>query len=93
MLVCLLLLNFSNHYKVIGYDLNKNRIDELKKSFDRTKEVNKDTLLNSKNITFYKPIRKFSKATIFIVTFSPIDKVNKPDFRALKVRAKQLQNI
>ncbi len=80
-----LAIEFSNHYKVIGYDLNKNRIDELKKSFDRTKEVNKDTLLNSKNITFTNQSEKISKATIFIVTVpTPIDKVNKPDFRAVK---------
>ena len=80
-----LAIEFSKHYKVIGYDLNKHRIGELEKSFDRTKEISKDTLLNSKNITFTSQSETISKATIFIVTVpTPIDKVNKPDFTAVR---------
>ncbi len=80
-----LAIEFSKHYKVIGYDLNKHRIGELEKSFDRTKEISKDTLLNSKNITFTYQSETISKATIFIVTVpTPIDKVNKPDFAAVR---------
>ena len=33
-----LALEFGKKTKVIGFDINKNRIDELKKGIDRTKE-------------------------------------------------------
>ena len=34
-----LAIEFAKHHDVIGFDLNKKRIDELKKVFDRTNEV------------------------------------------------------
>ena len=86
-----LAIEFSKHYKVIGYDLNNNRIVELEKSFDRTKEISRDNLLNSKNITFTSQSEKISKATIYIVTVpTPTDRVNKPDFAAVRNACKTI---
>ena len=36
---------FSKHYKVLGFDINKQRIDELKNGIDKTKEINVSDLL------------------------------------------------
>ena len=35
-----LAISLSVHFKVVGYDVNEDRIDELKSGFDRTNEIN-----------------------------------------------------
>ena len=78
-------VEFSKHFEVIGYDLNKKRINELNQGFDRTKEVEKNELLRSKNISFTYETRNLEKANFYIITVpTPIDNVNKPDFSAMK---------
>jgi UDP-N-acetyl-D-mannosaminuronate dehydrogenase len=37
---------FDTKFNVIGFDINPERIKELKQGFDRTKEVEKEKLLN-----------------------------------------------
>ena len=46
-----LAVEFSKHYPVLGFDLNTNRINELKKGVDRTNEVSKDELFKAENLT------------------------------------------
>ncbi len=78
-------VEFSKHFEVIGYDLNKKRINELNEGFDRTKEVEKNELLGSKNLHFTYETRSLEKANFYIITVpTPIDNVNKPDFSAMK---------
>tara|TARA_X000000950_G_C13897034_1_gene653278 strand:- start:34 stop:1305 length:1272 start_codon:yes stop_codon:yes gene_type:complete len=80
-----LAVEFSKHFEVIGYDLNKKRINELKECYDRTKEVEKNELLSSKNLNFSYEEKNLAKANFYIVTVpTPIDNVNKPDFSAIK---------
>ena len=78
-------VEFSKHFEVIGYDLNKKRINELNEGLDRTKEVEKNELLGSKNLSFTYEMRNLEKANFYIITVpTPIDNVNKPDFSAMK---------
>ncbi len=39
-----LAVEFGKIFDVIGFDINKNRIDELKSGYDRTHEVETETL-------------------------------------------------
>ncbi len=84
-----LAVEFAKHYEVIGFDLNKKRIDELKKGFDRTNEVdNKDLKSNSK-ILFTSEPENLSDAKVYIVTVpTPIDEFNVPDLDPLKSASK-----
>ena len=47
-----LAVEFGKKYNVIGFDIFKQRIDELKKGYDRTLEVEKDELQSAKNLNF-----------------------------------------
>ena len=47
-----LAIEFSLKYKVIGYDIDKKRIIELKEGIDKTQEIKKKNQLNNKNIKF-----------------------------------------
>ena len=43
---------FAKKYQVVGYDVDKSRIKELKKGFDRTREIMQAKLLKNKNLIF-----------------------------------------
>tara|TARA_Y100001978_G_C23676883_1_gene426909 strand:+ start:127 stop:1497 length:1371 start_codon:yes stop_codon:yes gene_type:complete len=90
--------------KLIGFDIDIQRINELKSGFDRTNEVDKKVLLNSKFHALTNDIKIASQADVFIITVpTPIDEFKKPDLEplkkasklvasALKIRAKSKKN-
>ena len=69
---------------VIGFDLDKARINDLKNNIDRTNEIDIDELKNSKKILFTNNSKFLEEADIFIVTVpTPIDNDNNPDLTCL----------
>ena len=79
-----LAISFSKYYEVVGFDLSKQRISNLRKGYDETLEVKKNTILKSKNLTFTSNLNDLKKCNSHIVTVpTPIDKFNKPDFSNL----------
>ena len=72
-------------HKVIGLDLNNERIRELKKGFDKTKEISKTELEKCVNLKFTSSEKDLIEAKIFIVTVpTPIDKYKNPDLSFLR---------
>ena len=75
--------------KVIAFDINQKRIEELKNGFDRTNEIDMTNRSDINSIEFTSDINSISKADVFIVTVpTPIDKHKNPDLRALKSATK-----
>lgn len=75
-----LAVEFGKYYKVIGFDINKKRIDELRKGFDRTLEVSKDELAEAKKLAYTDNSDELREANIFIVTVpTPVDEYKVPD--------------
>ena len=73
---------FSEKYEVVGFDINKARIEELNSGFDRTLELNefqvKEALKNG--MKFSLNIEDIKDSNIYIVTVpTPIDDSNEPD--------------
>ena len=80
-----LALEFSKKTKVVGFDLNKERILELTKGKDRNSEVLNSEIKNPKNIEFSYDKTKLKNCNIFIVTVpTPVDNKNLPDLTLLK---------
>ena len=80
--------------KVVGFDINKKRINELKKGIDKTNEVSKADLLNSKNLKFTFKDYELKDTDVFIITVpTPIDKFKKPDLTALEIASKTVGMI
>ncbi len=79
-----LAIEFSRYYYTIGYDNNKNRINDLAKGVDVTLEIEKETIESSKLKYSYK-LEDIEDCNIYIVTVpTPVDKNNKPDMNFLK---------
>jgi UDP-N-acetyl-D-galactosamine dehydrogenase len=76
-------LNFAKKSKVIGFDVNKERIQSLRKQIDPAGEQSKSEFENT-DILFTSDITDLSKATFFIVAVpTPIDEYNQPDLQPL----------
>ena len=85
---------FATKYAVIGFDVNQNRIAELRNCNDKTLEVSEELLKtviisnnpqkNKKGLYFTADFEEIKDSNIYIVTVpTPVDKNNKPDFSPL----------
>jgi len=71
-------------FNVIGFDINKKRIDELNKNIDNTNEVSFEKIKKS-NILFTTEASEISKAKIIIITVpTPVDEYKIPDLNPIK---------
>lgn len=83
---------FAEKFSVIGYDINAERVHELRNGIDRTQEIDKDYLLSvlksefsnseipsSNGLYCTQRVDDISNCNIFIITVpTPIDKFNRP---------------
>jgi len=70
--------------RVIGFDINAGRINDLRDGFDKTCEVSTDDLSGHDNLHFTFDPNELVGADVFIVTVpTPIDHANKPDLSPL----------
>jgi UDP-N-acetyl-D-galactosamine dehydrogenase len=81
---------FAKDHEVIGFDINQERIAELKRFEDRTRELESRQLQEVKeSLSFTCNLEDIAKATIYIVTVpTPIDSNNRPDLTPL-IRSSQ----
>ncbi|QKG29846.1 Vi polysaccharide biosynthesis UDP-N-acetylglucosamine C-6 dehydrogenase TviB [Campylobacter sp. RM16187] len=73
---------FSKKYEVVGFDVNNTRIEELKRGFDRTLELNSEQMSEAikNSMKFSTNLEDIKDCSFFIVTVpTPIDKNKRPD--------------
>ena len=88
-----LLINLSKKYKVIGYDNNQNRIENLKSGIDIYGEF-KARELKNKNIYYSNSLKDIKNCNLYIITVpTPIFKNKQPDLRSLKDVCQKLSKI
>ena len=74
---------FGKTQPVIGFDINNNRVQELKDGYDHTLEVEPQDL-TAADIEFTDEISVLRKSDFFIVAVpTPINDARRPDFRPL----------
>ena len=70
--------------KVIGFDINKKRINDLKNQVDVTNEIKTNTFNEAKGLVFSNEPVFINDADIFIITVpTPITSDNNPDLQPL----------
>ena len=88
---------FAEKYKVIGFDINKKRVEELKIGDDKTLEISKEELLKvqennsiTSQLIITDTIEQIAEATIYVVTVpTPTNKYNQPVLTPL-IKASEL---
>jgi UDP-N-acetyl-D-galactosamine dehydrogenase len=89
-----LAVEFGKIIDVVGFDINKERIHELKKGFDRTREVDKTELNLSTKLSFTFELGDLKSVNFFIITVpTPVDEFKKPDLRPLESASKAVGSI
>lgn len=89
-----LAVEFGKKYTTIGFDINKSRIEELKKGYDKTLEVNTEELKEANKLSFTASIEKLKEATIYIVTVpTPVDLYKKPDLKPILSASKTVGKV
>src|SRR5690606_7949445 len=85
-----LAIEFAKKYSVIGFDINRNRVEELRSGHDATLEVNDEELqaVLTKHEDAWAGLfvtdqpYALKHANFYIVTVpTPVDRYNKPDLR------------
>jgi UDP-N-acetyl-D-glucosamine/UDP-N-acetyl-D-galactosamine dehydrogenase len=98
---------FATKYQVVGFDINKKRIDELNGGNDNTLEVSNQDLQNvlvnhnpfkqtgyNSGLYCSSNIEDIKDANIYIVTVpTPVDKNNRPDLTPLKKSSETVGSV
>lgn len=89
-----LAVEFGKVIDVVGFDINKERIEELKKGHDRTKEVEAADLKSSTKLSFSSNLEDLKTVNYFIVTVpTPVDEYKKPDLSPLISASKTVGSV
>jgi len=98
-----LAIEFGKKYNVLGFDVNKSRIDELKRGVDHTLEADLDGLTLATNLkksnssiglSFSSNEDDLKTCNIYIVTVpTPINQFNMPDLRPLIKASEMLGRV
>lgn len=76
---------FGKNFKTLGFDVNANRIDELKQGIDDTQELSAEQLMAAKLLRYSTCDEDLAGKDMFIVTVpTPIDSANQPDLTYLE---------
>jgi UDP-N-acetyl-D-galactosamine dehydrogenase len=79
-----LAVEFGKHFETVGFDINAKRIEDLKRGFDATLEVDEAELKSSSNLHFSCEIEDLRSANFYIVTVpTPVDDHKQPDLTPL----------
>tara|TARA_B100000963_G_scaffold358677_1_gene383885 strand:+ start:810 stop:2069 length:1260 start_codon:yes stop_codon:yes gene_type:complete len=79
-----LAVEFGKKYNTFGYDINVERVNQLKRGIDLTLESNEKDIKSSTFLSFHSIIDEIKKCNIYIITVpTPIDKFKNPDLKPL----------
>ena len=80
-----LAMAFSDHFKTIGFDIDIERLRQLRSGIDRTGEVDKEQLKTASNLEFTNKLSDIADCNFYIVTVpTPVDQWNRPDLSPLR---------
>lgn len=89
-----LAVEFGKKRATVGFDINQDRINALKKGHDSTLEVSDKELADAKELIFSTDIADLRECNVFIVTVpTPIDEHNQPDLTPLIKASKTIGSI
>jgi UDP-N-acetyl-D-glucosamine/UDP-N-acetyl-D-galactosamine dehydrogenase len=80
-----LAVEFGKHYDTVGFDIDPDRIAELRRGVDRTLEVEPKELRTAKRLKFTAELRDLRTCRVYVITVpTPIDADKRPDLGPLE---------
>ncbi len=89
-----LAVEFGKKYNTIGFDINQNRVDELRDGIDKTLEVEPENLKSSTMLSYTCNLEDLNDYNYFVVTVpTPIDKNKRPDLTPLEKSSESVGKV
>ena len=89
-----LAVEFGRHYPTIGFDIDAERVAELKRGRDATLEVTADELAEATQLEYSTSLDDLRGCNVFIVTVpTPIDTYKRPDMSALRAASATIGKV
>jgi len=89
-----LAVEFGKKFETVGFDIKEERIEELRKGKDRTREVTPEDLKKADKLTYTTSIEDIRDAKFYIVTVpTPIDENKIPDLSPVKMASKTVGGV
>lgn len=89
-----LAVEFGKTSLTVGFDINAERISELRDGVDRTLECSSDELAEAKHISYTHKLEDVADCNTYIVTVpTPVDSSKQPDLSPIKGASKMLGPI
>ena len=80
----------ARHFDVTGFDIDPNRVGELRENFDRTREVD-EAALKETTLILTHSADQIRGADVYIVTVpTPVDAGNHPDLGAVRAATREI---
>jgi UDP-N-acetyl-D-galactosamine dehydrogenase len=84
----------ARHFPVIGFDIDRERIAELRSGLDRTREVTEEEFARAGNIAYIADAEDLKPANFYVVTVpTPVDHAKRPDLSALVAASKIVGSV
>jgi UDP-N-acetyl-D-galactosamine dehydrogenase len=89
-----LAVEFGKNRNVIGFDIDKDRINNLQSGVDATLEITSEELKDAAHLSYTTNLEDIKDCTIFIITVpTPIDKHKRPDLTPLEKSSEAVGSI
>jgi len=89
-----LAVEFSKKYKTYAYDINHQRVKDLKKEKDKTGEITSNQFSEVQDLFFTSDVNEIKEANIYIIAVpTPIDENNKPNLKILFNATKDVGSV
>lgn len=89
-----LAVEFGKRQATVGYDINADRIAELRAGHDSTLEVEPELLAQAQRLSFASTLADIADCNVFVVTVpTPIDAAKRPDLTPLVKASEALGSI
>lgn len=79
-----LAIYLSRHFPVLGFDIDAERVGELIRGIDRTREVTEEEFARAAHLAYSADVESLRDSNFYIVTVpTPVDQAKRPDLSAL----------
>ena len=85
---------FGGHFRTVGFDIDAQRIADLKRGVDATREVGADELAAARRLGFTVKASDLEACDVLIVAVpTPIDEAKQPDLGALRAASRTVGDV
>ncbi|MGI8854004.1 MAG: nucleotide sugar dehydrogenase [Methyloceanibacter sp.] len=84
----------ARHFPVLGFDIDSERVAELNRGLDRTREVTEQEFAKAAHIAYAADVESLRDANVYIVTVpTPVDQAKRPDLSALIAASRMVGTV